>query len=536
MSELGHADSGVSPEDAFRRARFAVEMENRKDDEVVELAASAVGHVDDAVLLLAGVHRRRGEIDQARALLEAHLATNDGVPFALGVLLQFDVRDLEGAKAAYRTAFERGDALGAYNLAYLVADEDGGEMEAAEWLRRAGEAGSAVARADLASRGVGEVEEGADDGPEPWVADYYPADLVPWIIADSNLDPMFEPLFVVADDKPFPSGGQVARAARLDLQIRLMPTEQELDLHTLAAGIPDLRNLDIEQRARVTGLSALAEARSLVELSLGIRGDESVDLSALPALRSASVMGANFLSVCRNPNVEWLGLGLPRPTQVPTIDAPIRELSMTAKHAGVVLERIAHPELLESMTLFGARDLDLDVLRRFPNVRKLDLSWCNGMVNAAALADLAALHELEVYRCRNVDDVAAIMRVQARLRGEGDEATVAGPFFLFEDDEEEGGRFDLSTGSSGWEGVAESFADRILGFSGYRMEKLVVTIAKEAGVWSRGIERDSEAEALHLIFPEREGAVAVAEAAWAVFRDAERLDAALQSARLRVSR
>ncbi|RUQ86651.1 hypothetical protein [Labedella gwakjiensis] len=536
MTESEERGGSLSPEEAYRRARFAVDMENRTDDEVLELASLAIGHVDLAVVLAASVLRRRGEIDRARELLEAHVDVNDRVPFRLGILLQFDVGDLEGAKTAYRAAFERGDASGAYNLAYLVAEEQDGQAEAVEWLRRAGEAGSSLARADLASRGMAEWEEESEDGPYRWVEECYPADLVPWIVASPDPDPAFEPHFLVSDDRPFPTAGQLARAALSDLQIQLLVTKNELDLFSLSAAIPDLRNLRIADGARVTGLSALLDAGSLVDLNLQIKGDEPVDLSTLPALRHASVTGVNFLSVCRHPQLEWLGLDLPRASLLPTIEAPIRTLSMTAKHAGAVLERVAHPHLLESLTLFKARDLDLDVLRRFPNLTKIEMLWCNGIVSTAVLADLPKLRELEMYRCRNLDDAAVVGTVQSRLRGESDQELVIGPFILSEYGEEEDGRFDLSTSSAGWEGIAEPFADRILASSGYQMEKLVVSIAKLEGLWSRGIERDSEAEAIHLIFRGREAAVAVAEAAWAAFCDEDRLDAALQAARMRGKR
>jgi tetratricopeptide (TPR) repeat protein len=518
---------------AYRLAEYAADMENRSDDAVLKLVAPAVGKVEMAVVLMADLLRRRGETDRARELLEAHADANDRVPLALGVVLEEDFGDVEEAEAAYAAAFDRGDPGAAWNLVQLVGRQEGREGEAMEWLRRAADAGCVVARAELASQGRGEDETAT--GQYPWVLEHYPADLAPWIVAGPHPEPTWQPLFVVDDENPLPSPGQLARAARAGLRILLQPTTRELDLSTFAAAIPDLENIDIGDGARVTGLSALIEARSLVDLNLRIAGDEAVDLSTLPALRSASVTGANFLSVCQHPQVEWLGLGLPRTSQVPTIGAPVRALTITAKHATAVLERVVQPHLLEPLTLFTARDVDLDILRRFPNLTKLDLSWCNGVVNAAALADLTALRELELYRCRNVDDVAAVRAVQNRIGGEEGTDTVVGPFVLFEDGEdgEEDPRVDLSTGHGGWEGIAEPFADRILGFSGYQMEKLVVAIAKNAGLWSRRFERDSEAEAMHLIFPTREEAVAVADAAWAVFCDPERLDVALQTARLR---
>jgi hypothetical protein len=513
---------------AFRLAQHAADVENRTDDEVVELATVAFDEVPFAVVFVADLLRRRGDTDRARALLEERLDTNDLVPFELGVHLYEVFGDVEGAKVAFRQAFERGDARGAYNMAALASDgDDAGDADVRGWLQRAAEAGDSLARVELARHGLAEWEDDIDGQPA-WVTATYAADLLPWIVAGPDPDPGWQPLFVVRDDKPFPNAGQLAAAARAKLQIQLEPMERELDLHVVGSAIPDLQNLTIEKRARVTGLSALLEASALTDLDVRIVGKESLDLSALPSLRSASVTGANHLSVCRHPRLEKLALELPRASHVPVIEAPVRALILTAKHATPVLERMLHPHLLESLALFHARDLDLDVLRRFPNLVKLELLWCNGIVNAVALRDLRKLRELELYRCRNIDDLAAVAAAHNRISGEDADETVVGPFTLFEDDEPEVA-FDLSTGYGGWDGIAEAFADRILGYSGYQMEKLVVAIAKSEGLWSRRVQRDSEAEAMHLVFPNREDAVAVANAAWAVFCNPERLGAALAS-------
>ncbi|RWZ46633.1 hypothetical protein ELQ90_14490, partial [Labedella phragmitis] len=74
---------------------------------------------------------------------------------------------------------------------------------------------------------------------------------------------------------------------------------------------------------------------------------------------------------------------------------------------------------------------------------------------------------------------------------------------------------------------AGAFADKIESFSGYQMERLVVAIAKDAELWSRSVVRDSESEAMHLVFRDAASATAVADAAWAILQDADRLGAFL---------
>jgi hypothetical protein len=100
-----------------------------------------------------------------------------------------------------------------------------------------------------------------------------------------------------------------------------------------------------------------------------------------------------------------------------------------------------------------------------------------------------------------------------------------GPFVVFVDEED--GTVDLSTSAVGWDGIAEPFVDKTLSFSGYQMERLVVAIAKDHGLWSRSVVRDSESEALHLVFRDEATAMAVADTAWAVLQDADRLGAFL---------
>ena len=513
---------------AYRLAEYAIDVENRMGDDVLELVGLIIDRVPGAVILSADILWRRGDIDDARRLLEDHVESNELVPGALGDLLREAFGDTEGAERAYTAAADTGDAGAAYRLGMMLADIDGRATDSEAWLRRAAEAGVGLARfavdeLDRVASGstVRMMNATVEDFDRPsWVHERYPADLIPYIHALPWPEASLEPIFSIDDENPVPSPGQLARAARERLRIEIRTTEQEFDLTTVRSAIPELVDLTIWDRARVTCLTELEGARSLRRLHVRIRGSEPVDLSALPALESAQVMGQHLLSVCRNPNVRSLALELTRASLRPVIEAPVEELHLTARHAEALLSGVRHPEKVRRLSLWKARDVDLSVLADFPHLEYLSLNWCNGITGAEALVR-RTFREVDVYRCRNIEGSIALRALQARAgRGEPDEPTV-GPFVVFVD--EENGSVDLSTSAVGWDGIAEPFVDKILSFSGYQMERLVVAIAKEQGLWSRSVVRVSESEALHLVFRDEAAATAVAHAVWAVLQDAERL-------------
>lgn len=369
-----------------------------------------------------------------------------------------------------------------------------------------------------------------DDFDRPrWLHQVYAPDLVPYLSALPTPDDRFPPIFSIDDEQPLPSVGQLARAAQAGLRIEVSTREQEFDLRAVAAAIPELVNLTIDEGARVTGLGALKEAVSLRDLDVRIRGTEPVDLSVLPALESAQVMGQHLLSVCRNPSLRVLSLRLTRASLRPVIEAPVERLHLTARHAGTLLEGVRHPEKVRVLSLWKAHDVDLSVLERFVNLEDLSLNWCTGVTGTASLAG-RTFRKVEVYRCRNIDDLMALRALQVRPGGGAPDELMIGPFVFYEDEEEE--TVGLSTSEIGWDGIAPAFAEKILSFSGHQMERLVVAIAKDRGLWTRLIVRDSESENMHLYFRDKEAAVAVAKAAWAVFQDADQL-AAFTSPRAR---
>jgi hypothetical protein len=486
------------------------------------------------VLLSAEILHRRGDIDAARRLLEDHVQSNDLVPRALGDLLSEAFGDTEGAEHAYTAAAERGDAEAAYRLGWMLARVDGRAAESEAWMRRAADGGVELAR--FAIDEINRIAEGSsvrmmtasvEDFDRPtWVQERYAPDLVPYIRALPWPEPSLEPIFSIDDELPLPSAGQLARAGREGLRVQVSTTEQEFDLTAVASAIPDLVDLTIWDGARVTGLEALENARSLRDLNIRIRGSEPVDLSALPVLESAQVMGHHLLSVCRNPNLRVLSLELTRASLRPIIEAPVHTLHLTARHAGVLLEGVQHPDEVRRLSLWKARDVDLSILARFPNLEYVSLYWCNGITGIESLVG-RTFREVEVYRCRNIQGSVALRALQARPgAGEPEEPTV-GPFVVSIDEED--GTVDLTTSAVGWDGIARPFADKILSFSGYQMERLVVAVAKDHGLWSRAVVHDSESEAMHLVFRDEATAMAVADAAWAVLQDADRLGAFLST-------
>jgi tetratricopeptide (TPR) repeat protein len=146
---------------AFRLGEHALEIDDRTDAEVVALLEAGVAEADEAVVLLARLHQRRGDVEAARRVLEEALPTNNLVPMVLGNLLSDVFEEYSAAERAYQAGFERGDAYSAYNLALMLEVELDRPEEAAEWLRKAARGGDAAARGRLTVRG----EEGWDDPP-----------------------------------------------------------------------------------------------------------------------------------------------------------------------------------------------------------------------------------------------------------------------------------------------------------------------------------------------------------------------------------
>jgi hypothetical protein len=236
----------------------------------------------------------------------------------------------------------------------------------------------------------------------------YDDDIQPYVIPMPDIGGPYPQIFQVNEDRPFPSAAQLIRAAKAELKIDLGISSNSgltLDLSTVREAIPHLRDLTISEPSTVTGWAELTRAVSLISLAIvGGEPPEALDISELPALQIAGMVGSNCLSVCENANVRALALTMGKSDATPVIKSRLTRLSLTAANADAIVGQMARPDSLRDLIIVGARQFDCRSLLRLPRLGDLILQSCNGVLNAGVLAELPSLRALELFRCRNVDE------------------------------------------------------------------------------------------------------------------------------------
>jgi hypothetical protein len=247
----------------------------------------------------------------------------------------------------------------------------------------------------------------------------FDADLEPYIIPVPDDGYPYPRIFQVSDRSPFPDSDQLIRADRAGLQIDIgVPLASGLvfDLRQVAEAIPHLRGLRISESESVSGWGELSKASALEDfVILGDEPPEILDLSQLPALSNAGVVGERSVSVCANPKVQTLALRLPRSRLVPVILSPLIKLSLTSRLGHVILDKMVQPHRLRRLLVLSARDFDCRSLLRFPALEDVKLYSCNGVQNVSVLEKLPHLASFELSRCRGVDDPDAVSQLQVAI-------------------------------------------------------------------------------------------------------------------------
>lgn len=250
--------------------------------------------------------------------------------------------------------------------------------------------------------------------------EYYDPDILPYVVRTGVIGDGYPQYFEITADMPFPSSDMVARAveAGCGIVIRVeTDSGKTFDLGSIAEAIPCIVTLEASVASTITGWAALRTASALESFVIfDGKPRERIDLSELPSLRNAGVIGAKCLSVCDNPNLRSLALRMEASRAVPVISGPVSGLSLTSRVASAILDQMAQPEELRSLLVLNARDFDCGVLTRFPNLDDVSLYACTGVSNASALDLLPALRTLELERCRDIDDPDAVAAVERRLQ------------------------------------------------------------------------------------------------------------------------
>jgi tetratricopeptide (TPR) repeat protein len=407
---------------AYRLGEHAFEVEDRDDDDVIALLEAGTVEADEAAVVLAWVHLRRGDRREARRILEEALPDNEMVSLPLGNLLLREFGDIEGARAAYEDGWNRGDAYSAFNLGLLLDEELDRPAEAREWMSKAARGGDAAARAWLTSQGEeGWTDEETPGGSPAWMHALYDVDLLPHLYGGPYSGPDLPTIFRINDVVPTPAPGAVGRAARRGLPIVIEPHADGFDLAALGPAITQIRDLTIADAAGIRGWDALAEAHALTELEMdGSEPVEPVDLGTLARLGEASVRGRNTYSVTANPALRFLSVTMLDGQPAPIVEAPIEFFGVSGRAAGEAIEGIRHPESLTELVIIGAIGFDCSVLLGFHALEDLSLVSCTGVSNAHVLGRLPSLTELAVDECRdveNAEEVAAVVEGPERTQG-----------------------------------------------------------------------------------------------------------------------
>ncbi|RUR01267.1 tetratricopeptide repeat protein [Labedella endophytica] len=406
---------------AYRLGEHAFEVDDRFDDQVISLLEAGSVEADEAAVVLARVHLRRGDRDEARRILEEALPDNEMVSLPLGNMLLNEFGDTDGARAAYEDGWNRGDAYSAFNLGLLLEEELDQPEEAREWMRKAAQGGDAAARAWLTADGEGGwAESRAEAGDSPaWMHALYDEDLLPHLYGGPYRGPDLPTVFRINDVVGAPAPGVVGRAGRLGLPIVIEPHAEGFDLTTLGTAITQIRDLTIADAAGTRGWGALAGALALEELEMdGTEPGEPVDLGALPCLENASVRGRNTYSVVANPALRILSMTLLDDQPAPGIEAPIESFGVSGRRAVEAVGRIAHPESLTGLVIVGAVDVDCALLLRFPALEDVSLVSCTGVSNTHVLGELPLLAALAVDDCRDVEDAEEVAALVQRLESQ----------------------------------------------------------------------------------------------------------------------
>lgn len=204
---------------------------------------------------------------------------------------------------------------------------------------------------------------------------------------------------VVGDQAPAISADALRRAAGRGFELAVA-NGSRFDLASLIELLPLFKGVDLGY-GTYTGWRALESCRSLKGIRLAVEPDIPIDLSGLPDLAEAFVVGSNALSVAGNSSLRRLRIGdaaLPADFRVL---APLTELSVSATNTPPNLDFLAHAEDLTTLRIVGAASFDVASLAMSPSLETVEFDRCRELKNIETLRELPALRTLEISGCRN---------------------------------------------------------------------------------------------------------------------------------------
>ena len=196
-----------------------------------------------------------------------------------------------------------------------------------------------------------------------------------------------------------PADWDYLRSEMLGLNvIGLPPGEHGLEALKPAYGW--LRSLRVNS-ASCTDLRLVRELKDLDSLAIGGLVEHGLPASDLPGLESFSGPIDNFPGIEHLPSLRSLGV-VWASHKIRTITAPLRQLAYTEKARQAGLPALAHPELLESLEVDFAKNLDVSTIGTYRNLRELTFHHCRVITGARSLCDLA-LDTLVIENCPDME-------------------------------------------------------------------------------------------------------------------------------------
>ncbi len=201
-----------------------------------------------------------------------------------------------------------------------------------------------------------------------------------------------------------PTSSEIRRIASRGYGVQLISPPRGTDLSWLER-LPGLEQLEIF--ATSIELSVIEDLHGLEELTLVGVGDDAVDLSRLPRLRSFYGSLEQGASALRNPNVRDILLEDLGPSLLPTVSSTLRRLELASAPAVSRIDPAADDPELEQVSVYGAKRFDARCLAQFPRLRSLHLASIGSLIGVEVLPTLA-LAELGINGVRSFDDAESL--------------------------------------------------------------------------------------------------------------------------------
>jgi hypothetical protein len=192
---------------------------------------------------------------------------------------------------------------------------------------------------------------------------------------------------------------RAAQSEGLALNVVSVP-DGEIGLECLRPAFEWLEVLRVNS-SRCRDYRLVAEMPRLRELAIGGGVDYGLPAHSLPPIEGFGGPHTKFPGLLDLSSLQQLGIEWSGHEQI-RIGAPLRRLAVTSSARAVQMPSLAFPELLASLEVNAAKQLDLAGVEEFVNLREVSLYRCARTTGIAHLQDLR-LHSLGLEHCPTIE-------------------------------------------------------------------------------------------------------------------------------------